>query len=1022
MLIVAALGLALTAAASVGIAHFVDARNAHAALESFASHRHHIVQDKVNDFGQAIGSTIAFFEAQDEDVSPTEFARFADHLASIYGQKLEIAWAPRSAPQPHGTKAASAGSATDQFIIQYVAGVLDPSQSVGSDIAANSAQRALLEQAGTEGRILASPLETTTGTSASDVTAFAPVYELDMPHTTVEAREHNLTGFVRATVDLSAIIDSALAGDDSAIRADFGFFRADAAASGLPFTIISSPARASAIAAQRRADFEARPHWTGELSLADAHWTMIVAPTPHGPLVTPFNMSTDAAVAGLFLTAGLAGYLWLAGAHAARLRRMVVELRASETNFRTLFNAAGDGFVVSDLKTGAVTNANPAAERITGLPRAELVGSPYFEQHHLEAPETDGPLVDPLSAADSSFHEARLRHADGTSVPVEIGTRTFEVEGRTYLLSALHDITERKMAEQKLTFSNVLLNATAESSPDAILVVGRDSKIIWANRHFAEMWNLPQALIEAGDDGPVLQHVASLVKDLDRFLAIVRDIYEHPDRIGHDEIEVKDGRIIDRHTAPLNDDDHRYLGRVWFFRDITARRQSQMAIEKLAHLDTLTGLANRTTFVEQVDRALAAKRRSSGRLAVLYFDLDHFKDVNDSLGHPVGDALLRAVAARLKSALREADLPARLGGDEFAILQTDIADVTSVGILAQRLLGVLAKPFTVEGHDIRITASIGIALDEDAGTSAELLSNADLALYRAKDSGRNTFCVHNDEMNRIVSERMAMADELRIGLAEGQMAVYYQPQVNMRDGAIVGVEALLRWRHPQRGMIAPSSFIDIAERTGLIAPIGRWVMTTACRQMRAWIDAGIAPPVMAVNVSPVAFKIPNLEQELAGFADEAGLAPERLELEITENILMGVSERQDDVLAHLKQRGIRISIDDFGTGYSSFAYMKRFHPDRVKIAQEFIRGMIDDESDRAVVRAIIEMAHELRINVVAEGVETMPEARFLLGFGCNDVQGFLYSQAVPVDEITEFLRTHHRFPAVEGPARVTVVA
>jgi diguanylate cyclase (GGDEF)-like protein/PAS domain S-box-containing protein len=562
----------------------------------------------------------------------------------------------------------------------------------------------------------------------------------------------------------------------------------------------------------------------------------------------------------------------------------------------------------------------------------------------------------------------------------------------------------------KLTLSNILLTAATESSPDGILIVNQEGRIISYNRRFVEMWVIPEQLAALGNDQAVLHAVTNQIKDPEKFLMRVRDIYEHPENTFQDEIECKDGRFFERHSTALRRQNGEYIGRIWFFRDVTTRKAAGATIARLARTDVLTGLANRATFAEQLERILVARRRGGKPFAVLYLDLDHFKDVNDTLGHPVGDALLRSVAERLKAVTRESDVVARLGGDEFAVLQPDFTDETAVGMLAQRLLTALSQPYAIDGHDIRITTSIGIAFHDDTMMDAQtLLRNADLALYRAKEDGRNTYRFYTKEMDDTVRARVTMAEEFRLALAEDQMKLHYQPQIDARDGQIKGLEALVRWNHPKRGLLLPGSFIHIAELTGLIVPLGRWVQNEACRQMKEWLDAGIAPPVLAINLSAAEFKIAEIEDQILAVIDKYGLPPDRIELEITEYTMMEVSDRSDDILERLKQRGIGISIDDFGMGYSSLAYMKRFRPSRIKIAGEFVSGMLANEADRAVVRAIVGMAHELHVGLIAEGVESAAQTKFLCGLGCYEVQGFVYSHAIPTEDITAILRRRKKF-------------
>ncbi len=429
-------------------------------------------------------------------------------------------------------------------------------------------------------------------------------------------------------------------------------------------------------------------------------------------------------------------------------------------------------------------------------------------------------------------------------------------------------------------------------------------------------------------------------------------------------------------------------------------------VSELAQMDPLTALANRRAFAERLNLAFNSCKRGAKPFAVLYFDLDHFKDVNDTLGHPVGDALLRQVADRVKNAVRDGDLVARFGGDEFAILQNDLTDLTAASTLAAKIGEIVAAPYFIEGSEVHVTASIGISLytPDVAGPSAMMIQ-ADLALYRAKEDGRNCFRFHSEDLDYQVEERVTIADELRGALDRGELELYYQPQVELVSGRIVGLEALLRWNHHKRGFLAPSVFIPIAERTGLILPLGQWVLDTACRQLRSWQDQGIAPEVVAVNFSAVQFKgSSDLERDLAASLNTWGIPPHKIEVELTETVLMEVTQLHSSHFERLRKLGVGIAIDDFGTGYSSLNYLTNYPVNRLKIAQELIFGVDSDPRNATVVRAAIQLAQELGIEIIAEGVETEGQAKFLLSAGCKYCQGYYFSRPVNAERATKLLR------------------
>jgi len=446
--------------------------------------------------------------------------------------------------------------------------------------------------------------------------------------------------------------------------------------------------------------------------------------------------------------------------------------------------------------------------------------------------------------------------------------------------------------------------------------------------------------------------------------------------------------------------------------DITERRQVAELLSYTARHDFLTGLFNRSVFVEELKRTIASAHRDGNRFAVLYLDLDHFKDVNDTLGHPVGDGLLQAVAKRLQAVIRETDIVARFGGDEFALINTNIGEPTDAVVLADKVLKALGQPFSIRGGEVRSGASIGIAVyGSDAPDAETLLSQADVALYRAKADGRGTYRFFTNALDTEVRTRVILGAELREAIALGQLFLVYQPEVNIDTNHIIGVETLVRWQHPKRGLIFPDKFIPAAESSGQIVALGRWVLQEACRQMKEWLDAGIAPPLIAVNVSASQFKTPlELKNDIAAILAENALSPELLELEITEGVFMEASQEHNDDLTQLRKSEIRIAIDDFGTGYSSLGYLGHFPVDRIKIGQTFTLNMTIDSNNAKIIKAAIGLAHDLGLDVMVEGVDTAGQVELLKSWGCHKAQGFHYSKPLPAAEIATLLSARKIIP------------
>jgi diguanylate cyclase (GGDEF)-like protein/PAS domain S-box-containing protein len=443
---------------------------------------------------------------------------------------------------------------------------------------------------------------------------------------------------------------------------------------------------------------------------------------------------------------------------------------------------------------------------------------------------------------------------------------------------------------------------------------------------------------------------------------------------------------------------------VAFMRDISERKRSQSVIQHMALHDVLTGLSNRRVFVSALEESLGRARRGGGKFAVLYLDLDHFKDINDTLGHPVGDLVLKEVAARLLAIARETDTVARFGGDEFAVLQAGFSDPADSAAFAERILTALTAPMLLDGNEIRTGTSVGISVCDDASDAEKLLSQADVALYRAKSEGRGTFRFFTESMDQDVHRRVRLGAELRQALAANQLFLEYQPQVDVSTGRIVGVEALTRWRHPERGLVSPAEFIPVAEQTGLIVAIGQWALREACMQARMWLDSGIAVPLLAINLSGLQFKSAHeLESHIAAVLATTGLQPPMLELELTESILLDASKEHNDVLLRLRANGFRLAIDDFGTGYSSLEYLRRFPVDRIKIAQNFIAELTTNSGDAAIVKAALSLAREMHLPAIVEGVETAEQLKLLRGWGCSEVQGYYYARPLPPDEAAALL-------------------
>jgi diguanylate cyclase (GGDEF)-like protein/PAS domain S-box-containing protein len=452
-------------------------------------------------------------------------------------------------------------------------------------------------------------------------------------------------------------------------------------------------------------------------------------------------------------------------------------------------------------------------------------------------------------------------------------------------------------------------------------------------------------------------------------------------------------------------------------RDITDRKVAEERIQYLALHDALTGLPNRTLLQDRLAIALATARRQEDKVALLFLDLDRFKDINDSLGHSVGDLFLQEVARRLKRWGREQDTVARLGGDEFLIMLTDVQDIPDAAVAAERLMDAMAAEFVVQGHTLGVSCSLGISVFPEHGADGvTLIKNSDAAMYSAKESGRNTFRFFTEDMNAQVAERLALEHSLRLALPRNELFLMYQPQMDMATGKIVGLEALLRWKHPELGLVPPDRFIRIAENSGLILPIGEWVLRAACSQARKWQDEGLPALTVAVNVSAIQFRQEGFCKLIRRVLEETGLAPRYLELELTESLLLANAEVMLSVVHGLKAMGVTLAIDDFGTGYSNFASLRQFGVSKLKIDRSFIQDVAVKNDDAAITTAIISMAKGLRLKVIAEGVENEAQMSFLRAHQCDEIQGYYFSKPLAVDKVADKLRSNLAEPRARAQA------
>ncbi|WP_335340309.1 putative bifunctional diguanylate cyclase/phosphodiesterase [Collimonas fungivorans] len=581
-----------------------------------------------------------------------------------------------------------------------------------------------------------------------------------------------------------------------------------------------------------------------------------------------------------------------------------------------------------------------------------------------------------------------------------VDARTQQVRLATQMMK--EDIVARKRAEDALQ----LRERAIESSANAIIISSAklpDYLVEYVNPAFeritgytaSEMIGRNLEMLHGDDHDQIgLEEIRAALREKRSANAVFRSYR-------------KDGTLFwnELYVAPVKDSSGRVSHFVTALYDITEMKSYEAELEHQARHDTLTGLANRNVLSDRLSQAIVYGELYGHRVWVLFVDLDRFKFVNDTLGHNAGDLLLKEVAGRLKAFTREADTIARLGSDEFVlILPERLDEELSVGLI-QGMMDAIARPLQIEGYDFFLSCSIGVAVYPNDGEDPEsLLKHADIAMYRAKEMGNNNYQFYTAAMNERALERLRIEGDLRNAMERKELLLYYQPQVDLRTGRMVGMEALIRWKHPQLGMISPTRFIDLAEETGLIVQMGAWVMHTACEQNKAWQRMGLGYLRMSVNLSTRQFFQQNLVQQVAKVLEETGMAPHYLEIELTESLVMTDVELAVGILNDLKSIGVQLSIDDFGTGYSSLAYLKSFPIDALKIDQSFVRDITVDQDDAAIVASIISLAHNLRLQVIAEGVETREQLSYLQRHRCDEMQGFYFSEPVSADDIEVILR------------------
>ena len=765
-----------------------------------------------------------------------------------------------------------------------------------------------------------------------------------------------------------------------------------------------------------------------DLMLADAQGMEVfnqVSAVAANALIMVLSTAADEALAKQAVVCGAQDYLvkshveayWLPRALQYLIERKEITdaLRISEARFRSMSEASPLGIFVSDTQ-GNCVYTNPAYQKISGLNLEQSLGTNWSKAIHPE----DRPRVladwQIATRGHVSFQtEFRFLQASNSVAWTRVHSAVMQ-EGNKLLglVQTVEDITERKRTEQELRASEEALyeekeraEVTLNSIGDAVLTTDIAGNVRYMNQ-VAEMmtgWSCEEA------SGQPLAKVFDIVDDSTR--QVIPDPAQRAmaeDRIISLSLSTvlirRDGfeAHIEDSVAPIHNREGQVVGAVIVFHDVSASRAMTQKMSYLAQHDFLTGLPNRVLFAERFAQAIGLAQRHRKMAALLYLDLDHFKNVNDSLGHAIGDKLLQSVANILVSCVRASDTVCRQGGDEFVILLGEMERSQDAAHIAEKILTAFASPQLIGGHELHVTLSIGVSIYPDDNINPEkLMQNADTAMFHAKAAGRNNYQFFRIQMNTLALRRLAVENSLRRALRDGEFVLHYQPQINLASGEIMGAEALIRWQDPHHGLVQPEQFISIAEGCGLIVPIGAWVLREACMQVQIWLDAGLDAVPVSVNISAVEFKQKNFLEGVARILKETGLAPRYLELELTESILMSDAASSVLVLEALKAMGIKLAMDDFGTGYSSLSYLKRFPIDTLKIDQSFVSDINTNGDDGTIVSAVIGMGKNLGQRVIAEGVETVEQFDFLCTHKCEEGQGFHFSPPLCAEDFQRLL-------------------
>jgi diguanylate cyclase (GGDEF)-like protein/PAS domain S-box-containing protein len=989
------------------------------------------------------------------------FARFIPS-----GARTEYEKKMKSGPDNADYAIFPSGPRKDYFPIELQAFGEEGKREYGFDIAGDPVRREGIERAIETGRPAATARSLISPAKIPGFCIRLPVYRTGMPHGTADERRSALIGVASIVFTMDKLINTVLASQSSP-DIDLEIYDLGPASAPLPVSAVASDPGSYLLYDRDGNGHFTRPGYhplfemTAPIDIAGERWLFYNSTNTLLQIGSETNIPRAIAFAGFVVSVLLFGMTWtLVNSRSravAMANVMTSELRESEEKFRSLTETASDAILTTD-KEGLIIYMNRGGVSLLGYEQNELIGEHFSKliPEGVRSSNRDA-LLNDLTVGEIFQKRKPIElnglRKDRSEVPVELSLTRWKNEQGTFYTAIIRDVTERKKTEQSLSQKNafvqllyVVTMATNESSTleEALQTCLNEicGHMGWSVGHVyfksgerertlcpSTLWffdapaefagfkmltektylqageELPGTVLESGEPSFMIFKPEREEKGrLADFRALgIRSGFAIPILVRDEvvaalEFYSKSAREPDGSTLEVMAHIGTQLGRV------IERKKAKEELDFMATHDPLSNLPNRTLFYDRLEKAIANAKRNNCMAAVFFVDLDQFKRINDTLGHTIGDFALREVAKRLHHCVRAGDTVARWGGDEFTLLFENITRVENLVRISHKILDAISQPILVEEKEIHLSTSIGITISPHDGDNVELLlKNADIAMYRAKDKGRNTFQFYSQEMSVDSSQKLELENQLRHAIERKEFILHYQPLFNLRSEKIVGAEALIRWNHPTLGMVPPSKFIPLAEETGLIVSIGEWVLKTACAQSKAWQEMGLPPIRIAVNLSARQFQRSGIVELVRKCLKETRLSPRDLELELTESILMQKTDEMISTLGRLHEMGIHISIDDFGTGYSSLSYIKKFPIDTLKIDQSFVREITTNKDDAALSSAIIAMAHSLNLNVIAEAVETAEQLEFFKSHGCNEIQGYLISPPLPPDVFRAFL-------------------